>query len=241
VTTMQWQLPIGGTGARTYASGLVAPLRTLVRTGVINLLAPLLRLPSNALGFATTIAEMPFKIEHGGRDDFEIDVLMDILNNRAPAYAVALGDSKNKAAGMAPSQGRATIEIDVYSFCGHARNIVLGRLAADGSSLAYDAYDPGIEVMMEVARQLVDGARLNATLLGTKASEITWTGEANILTTKDKTVWAQTYTIDVVQNLPDFPGVTRYLTLLDAQHRIGASDPPNPLTPPLIHTDTTVP
>lgn len=204
---------------RTYDSGLTLPIRTTIRTGVIELLLPTKRTALNPLGFAVAVVAMPLKIRGRGDDDFEIDVLMEILNNRAPAYAVAVGDLKAKPQGMAPGQGRGQLDVDVYSFCNHNRHLVLGRLEPDVTSLAFDVRDPGIDAMLEVARALLFDKRITAA--GTQAKELKFEEEVSLITGRDQSVWMQSFTIEVSTNHPQWPGVVDYLQQLVAVHRIG--------------------
>jgi hypothetical protein len=223
---------------RTFDTGLAEPLRTLIRNAIVERLAVLTRAQG---AFAQGIVPMPFalKSQLRGMDETELGFFLDALNGRTPAYGVALGDTKvvKRSAGSRVGE----LEVEIYSFCSHQRNLVLGRLEADGPAMLFDIKDPGIDVMLELMRERLDEQQLDVETIGGKAKEMRFEGEYELLTNRNQSIWGSMFSIQV--ELPANPNrdIVEYLTTLDTKHRIGAGSPPNPATNPLIETLTTVP
>lgn len=214
---------------RTFDSGLSAPIRTLVRNDVIAKLGPMLR---SAGAFAQAIVPYPFAMKYLGQDDYEIDLLLDIVGNMNPVYAVGVGDMPGKRAGAA-GNNMGTLDVDVYCFTNHMRHLTLGRLEADPVALAVDTADPGIEVMLELARMYLTDT-MPGPLLGTKAKELRFVGEHHMVTLREATLWCSRYSVEVELTSKTSRTVYEYITELKTTHKIGAGSTPAPLSGGLL-------
>lgn len=219
---------------RTFDTGLQYPTRTLIRSAIIERLQPLTR--ANG-AYARAVEALPFamKSQLRGMDESELGFLLDILNGRAPSYGIALGDMK-LVKRMTGGNSIGELEVEIYSFCNHERNLVVGRLEADFPAGQFDINDPGLDVMLQLLRE-----RLADQTLCEKAKEMRFEGEYELLTQRKASIWGSMFSIEV--ECPSNPDrdVTQYLNALDVKHRIGAGSTPNPATNPLIETLTTVP
>ena len=237
---------------RTYDSGLTKPLPTLLREGIITKLAPTLR--SNG-AYAVAIVPFPYVMTGGElRAEHDLDVLIRLVGNRCPAYAVGVGDIRGKRAGSAGSY-IGEVEVEVYCITNHMRHIVEGRLAADppasAGTVPADKLDPGVEVMREFCRMFLSdcvpvvGGTAQAgnpySVYGTKIKELNYEGERELITTPEHTVWGVRFSCTIELETNMLRGAVQLLTEIMSKHRIGAYDPPNPATPPLIQSLTDVP
>lgn len=223
---------------RIYDSGLPKPLPTLIREGAIAKLSPLLR--ANG-GFAVAIVPFPYVINGTElRTDHDLDLLIDLVGAaRCPAYAVACGDISGRRAGAAGNY-LGDMELEVYCLTSHMRHVVEGRLAADAPAQLTDRLDPGVEVMREMARiYLTDqypvvGGGSGFSAYGTKAKELRYEGERELVTMKEHTVWSVRFSITVELQADMLRGATALLTEIMTKMRIGAGEQPDPATPPLV-------
>lgn len=224
---------------RSFDSGFALPMRTMMRHGVMNLLAPTLYDQSlNPNGYASGVIGFPFVMRYRGDDDFETDVLVELARNRAPGYAVATGDMK-VGRGGAVGKNLGTLDVVIYSFNDHKRDLVEGRLEGDVEADQALSKDPGIDVMLEYAFQLVADRKVEA--MGTKGKEIRFAEEHHVFTHKSITVWASSFTVEVERNVNQNPGVTQLITGLDAKHRFRGDIAPDPTADPLIETLSLIP
>jgi hypothetical protein len=222
--------------ARTFDSGLSLPIRTHVRNGIISKLAPLLKSAGN---FASGIEGLPFILHGSDIDETIVKMVLDLFNGRSPMYGVALGDCKVRAAG-APGFKRGILEVEVSGFCNHQLHLMLGRMAPDVKANAFNTADPGIEVMMELAQQLLTDQTLGAPLNG-KAKELVLQEEVELISMREMTMWALQYTIDVEIRANDKRDITERIESIYTVHRIGAGEAPDPETDPLIEHQTNIP
>lgn len=230
---------------RTYDTGLAGPVRTLIREAIIGLLEPLLREQG---GFALGVDSMPCLIPKHVDDSYEVELLEDILNARSPAYLVAVGDMKAKAAGSGGDTG--TYEIEVYAVTKHMRHLVLGRLSSDAAAIGNDALDPGIEVMIELARMYLNGQRLgpppkagDPPSLAKIASQLALEGERHIVTHRELTIWAIGFSVDVSLESEFHRGATEFITSVLISHHVGIDPVPvaDVDSTPVVQTQFPVP
>ena len=202
--------------AHQFDTGLAKPLRTLIRDGVVELLSGLLA-PTGYLR-----AVIPWGgIVRGYTDELGIDLLWAALNGRAPAIAVGLGDRVAKPAGMGGHNHTADLELVVYLICNNQRSTTEGRHKADVRALASDLLDPGLDVMMEHAEELIIGQRVGGTSSTNAVGEV-WrstpaikqivpTREEELKTDNTATLWAQRYALTVLRTINPKRGVTQML------------------------------
>lgn len=217
----------------------------MIRAGVKAKLAPMLRSSGQ---FAAVIADYPYVMEG---TDYDLDLAINIVGTQCPAYLVACGDMGGKRAGAAGSY-LGDLDVEVYAITNHMRHIVAGRLAADAPALvgssASDLLDPGVEVMVELARMFLSDQYPVTTLVdtqgfayGSKVKELRLGGERHLLTHREHTIWGVRFQLVVELPADQLRGATALLLELAASSRIGAGDAPDPVTPPLIETLTILP
>jgi hypothetical protein len=191
--------------SRTYDSGLAAPIRTLVRDNVVRLLAPL-GVPAG--GFLEAIIPIGFDVDR--TDEAAIDLLWQELRGKAPAIAVAVLGGVYEPAG-APTRWRETLTIDVYVLSSHRRGTTEGRIEGDNIAAADLAADPGIDVCLELAWQLLCNADLG---IGPHAPPLVPHRQDPLVAEDDKTIWRQTYSCKVTRDVNPNRNVTQLITKL---------------------------
>lgn len=230
---------------RTFDTGLPQAARSLIRAGIRAKLAPMLK---SAGQFAAVIGDFPYLMEG---TDYDLDLAIDIVGTQCPAYLVALGDLGGKRSGAAGSY-LGDLDVEVLCITNHMRHIVQGRLGADAPALVgsapSDLLDPGVEVMVELARMFLSDQYPVTTLVdtqgkgyGSKVKELRLVGERHLLTHREHTIWGVRFSLVIELPADQLRGATQMLTELDAKHRIGAYTTPDPATPPLIETLTVLP
>lgn len=177
--------------AHSFDTGLSAPQRTLIRDGVITLLSPLKR---SAGGYLADVAEFGWVVRTY-TDVHGIERLMKTIN-RAPAIAVGLGSlfgaPSPRAMGAGSNSAMGELEILLYCATQHARDQVVGRHKADVVALADDIADPGLDIIMEHARELMLGM-YPAT--ATSVKQIKFQSEEELVSDEPITIWLQTYRV----------------------------------------------
>lgn len=203
--------------AHEFDTGLARAQRTLIRDGVVTLLSGLLR--SNGGYLAAVI---PFGgVVRGYTDLGGIDTLKAALNGRAPSIAVGLGDRAVDAGGMGGFNFKGTIELVLYHYANHIRSLTEGRTKIDARGLASDVADPGLDVMLEHAEELLIGQRVGGPTTQNAAGEvrrstssikqIVPTREEELETDNTSTIWAQRYAVRVERTINPHRTVSQML------------------------------
>jgi hypothetical protein len=203
--------------AHQFDTGLARAQRTLVRDGVVAVLSGLLRVNGGYLQ-----AVVPWGgIVRGYTDEVGIDMLHRALNGRAPAIAVALGDRIAAPAGIGGFNFKADIELVLYHYSNHPRSMTSGRTTIDAAALASDVLDPGLDVQLEHAEDLLIGQRLGGPETTNEVNEkkrstptikrIVPTREEELATEAGWTLWAQRYAVQVERTINPHRGVTQML------------------------------
>lgn len=206
--------------AHSFDTGLSRPQRTLVREGIVQLLSGLVR--ANG-GYVAAV--LPWAgVVRGWQDSEGIDNLLALLNGRAPAIVVGLGDGNKTPAGMGGFNYKMDIEVTLYHFSNHARSLTEGRVSADARALADDTRDPGLDVMMEHAEELLGGIRVGKAPVTNPVGEVDRSipgihmispdREEEIATDETHTIWAQRFKVTVSRKLDRFRTVTELLASL---------------------------
>lgn len=219
--------------AHQFDTGLQRAQRTTIRNGAVTLLSGLLR--SNG-GYLQAV--IPWGgLVRGYTDQVGIDMLMVALNGRAPGIAVGLGDRTIKPGGVGGFAFKASVQLVVYFYSSHARDITDGRMAIDVAALAADTADPGLELIMEQIEELLVGQYpgTNSTV-----KQVVPYLEEELRTEPNETLWAQHYSVVVDRVINPYRTLTQLLT--DFRTKVRTSDPemvsPND---PLLEMDKPIP
>lgn len=226
-----WQLP-GPPPGHAFDTGLSRAQRTLIRNGAVTLLAGLLR----PVGYLQAV--IPFGgIVRGYTDDPGIEALHLALNGRAPSIAIALGDCTLQPAGMGGFNFKGECELIAYHYSNHWRDHELGRHEIDVAGIANNAADPGLDVMMEHAQQLLIGQRAGSSAT---IKQIVPLREEELRTENGFTLWAQRYSVTVSRTIDPYRGVTQILD--EIRTKVRTSDVINePPAAPLVETQILLP
>lgn len=220
--------------AHQFDTGLAMPQRTLIRRGVVELLSGLKR--SNG-GYLKDVVSFG-GVVRSFTDEVGIDLLWTTLQGRTPAIAVALGDRITAAGGIGGTRGIGELELLVYFYSQHARDIMAGRHEKDVVAVADDSKDPGLDVMMEHAEELLIGQRLGATAVTNPVGEvnratasikqIVFGREEELRTEHGFTLWVQRYQVTVTRSINKLRDVSQLITELNTKTRTSDAemDPP---------------
>lgn len=216
--------------AHAFDTGLAAPSRSLIRTRALALLAPLAA-PTGYLA-----AVVPFgAVVRSWTDDAGIDLLVEALSGRAPAIGVALGD------GVSSPQGdrfhfTEDVELLLYHVSNQARDLVTGRLATDVAGAASNQADPGLEVAMAHAKELLVGQFMHASSPAIKHCRPD--REAELTSQGAITIWLQTFQVRLSYSINRNRGVAQLLESIGWRTTREEGEVSLPTEPPL--NDTTI-
>lgn len=219
--------------AHSFDTGRPRAQRTLIRDRAVTLLSGLLR--ANG-GYLQAVA--PFGgVVRSYQDPPEIiDELWNTLNGRAPAIAIALGDWAGGAAGMGGFNLKGDLELLVYFFTNHARDLELGRHSIDAVALASDTADPGLDVMMEHASELLIGQYGD---VSPTIKQLRLNREEEIRTELGFALWVQRYAITVTRTINPHRGVTQLLEEFRSMVRTTDLEM-EPPAPPVVDFENTL-
>ncbi len=222
-----------------FDGGLELPYRTIVRNAVVELLSPLLRAND---GFLAAVVKLPDRIQR--MDENGSMQLFQQLLGRAPAIGVAIGDRVAQPAGISGNRQLTFLDVHVFFINNHARSL-MARVEADVTStgdgellLATASADPGIDVAMQCAEELLIGRQLErpapqppeAPDLGTGKGVIRHLElrrEESLITDNQATVWEQTYVVGVSRSINKTRGVLARLLGIDTNiHPPGEPESP---------------
>lgn len=197
---------------RKFDTGASAPMRTILRSHIVARLARLLRTDPSGRGFVTAI--LPFGgVVRSYTDELGIDELYTLLNGRAPAIAVGLGDKNYKAAGAGGYQFTSFVDVHVYFASMHSRSL-FARQAGDFIATVVPTLDPGIDVMMELTEDLLIGERARDAdgTFSPAIKSLKPKREEELATSNDITLWVQTYEAELTRTIDEHRDVTQKVT-----------------------------
>jgi hypothetical protein len=217
--------------AHAFDTSLSRAQRTLIRAGAVTLLAGLKR-PAGYLQ-----AVVPWGgIVRSFQDDLGIDLLWQTLAGRAPAMAIALGDKVSVPKGMGGFNFAGEIELIVYHISNHPRDLELGRLEIDVAGLAANTSDPGLDVMMEHAEELLIG---QVAAVSNTIKQIRPHREEELRTEDGVTLWAQRYSVLVARTINPHRNVSTLLTEMRSAIRTSDAVTDVP-APPLVTVESAI-
>ncbi len=208
--------------AHAFDTGLARTQRTLIRDGIVELLGGLLHNDHDGELGGYLRAVIPWGgVIRGFTDEIGIDLLWSALNGRAPAIAVCLGDKVGQNAGLGGFNVKADLELVLYHYSNNQISMTDGRTSISTRAGSSNARDPGLDVMLEHAEELVLGQRVGATLatnpIGEKSrstpsiKQVVFLREEELRTDKTLTLWAQRFSVRVDRVIDPHRGVTQML------------------------------
>lgn len=230
-----------------FDGGLSLPYRTMVRNAVIARLEPLLRANE---GFLATIVKLPGRLQRLD-DEGSAKLFMQVLG-RAPAIGVACGDRTGQSNSHTGKRALTFLDVHIY-FLNNSGRSLMARIesdvvsAGDGDELEPNAAaDPGLDVAMQCAEELLTGEQLERAPVAPPAAPAPNAGtgvirhlefkrEEEIVTSNQVTVWEQTYTVGVSRSIDRTRGVLRLLGIDTTIHPPGV-----PLSPARIEFSTEI-
>lgn len=224
--------------ARTFDTGLVLANRTVVRNRVAELLSPLLR--KNG-GFLRAIDKLDAPLE--AYDDDGLQELFSLLLGRAPSIVIACGDRDVQPAGAA-FRAMSFLEVHVYFVNNTPRSLIAraeGDVVSAGSPshtppiAADDTADPGIDVAMQCAEELLIGQRLDTATEGSVIKHLQLKRERPLRASKRAALWSQIYLVGVTRTINATRGLTK--KMLGINTTIREAD--QPAESPSSTTETT--
>lgn len=219
--------------AHAFDTGLPTAQRTLIRNGAVTLLSGLLA--SNGGYLAAVVPWGGVLRSH--QDEIGIELLRQKLLGRTPSIAIALGDYVPDSKGMGGFNFAGELELLVYFATNHQRDLESGRLAIDAAGLAADTADPGLDVIMEHAQELLVGQRCGAS---STIKQVRPEREEELRTEPDLTIWVQRYSVITTRKVAEFRTVEQLLA--GFRTRVRTTDPAqaDPV-PPTAEAQTDIP
>lgn len=212
--------------AHKFDSGSTKPQRTRIQQGALSILSGLRKSEGGYL-----LALEPFgAVITNKDDDIGAAQLVSVLT-KMPAIAVALGDRTSEVKGMGGYAEVGDIELLIYVASSNARNMEIGRQQIDGTGLASDHADPGLHVILDHAKELLLGQRLDD---GSDIKQVRPVREEALYSSTAMTVWLQTYRVSVDTRISEFRTVTQLLTSI----RYRAAVDPGEVRLPAVATKT---
>ena len=198
-----------------FDTGFDLPQRTRIRRGAVSLLSGLKR--SNG-GYLMDV------IPWGGivRVYTDVDGVASLQGalKKMPAIAVAVGDRSSEVKTIGGYNEWGSIDLLVYFVSNNARADQIWRHEADATGRANDMADPGLDVMMDHAKELLIGQRCGAP--GNDIKQIRPQNERELYTDQSHTIWVQEYQITTLVQISEFRTVTQ---LLESIRFRAATDP----------------
>lgn len=223
--------------AHAYDTGLALPQRTLLRRGAVDLLEGLLVANGGYLR-----AVLPWGgVVRGYTDEVGINLIQALLNGRAPAMVVGLGDGVGSDGSLGGFRFAKALELVVYHYSNHARSVTSGRTEIDVTAAASNSADPGLDVMMEHAEELLIGQRVGGAEVVNPVNErarstvsikqIRWSREEELATDPTLTLWRQVFTVTVTRDINKFRDVSQLLESIHTIVRPSDVPTPDPMDP----------
>lgn len=201
--------------AHSFDTGAAQPQRTRIRNAAVSLLAGLKR-PTGYL-----VEVMPTRlIVRTWQDRDGVATLFGTIN-RFPSIGVAVGDRVSNVKAIGGYQEQGDIELLLYFASNNARAGVEGRQAIDTAGLASDTADPGLDVMMDHAKELLIGRYSDA---GLDIKQIRPSREEQLVTEAPVEIWLQTYMVTTLVQISEFRTVTQLLESIRFRAAINPSE-----------------
>ncbi len=208
------------------------PQRTIVRRGAVALLGKLKR--ANG-GYLQDVR--PFGgIVRSYTDEPDIEIMQKALG-AAPAIGVALASRTFHTLAIGRRQALSELQLLLYFLNQHSRDGLSGRHEADSVALADDHADPGLDLIMEHAIELMHGSY--PSLLTGTVKQIQIKSEQELATSGALTLWMQTYDL----TLQSYTGGREWRTaeqLITSLHWRTTTDPNEPNRPASAVAPTTI-
>lgn len=179
-----------------FDSGLVLPQRTIIRRAAVQLLSGLKRSSGGYLADVRSFGG----IVRTYTDETDIEALVKAMGG-TPSIAVALATRDFHPVGIgnnnsgnrlgAAGQSLSRLQLLLYFAAQHGRDALTGRHEADSVAAVDDKADPGLDVIMEHALELMNGQYVTATVGTIKQLQIA--SEQELVTMPQVTIWLQTY------------------------------------------------
>ena len=208
------------------------PQRTLVRRGAVELLSKLKRSNGGYLqdvrGFGGIVRTYT--------DEPDIEILQKALG-ATPAIGVALASRTFETLAIGGRQAKSDLQLLLYFASQHSRDMLVGRHEADIVATADDTADPGLDVMMEHAIELMHGS-YPSILTGT-IKQIRIKTEQELATSGAVTIWLQTYDL----TLQSYTGSKEFRTaeeIITSLHWRTTTDRDEPNRPASAVAPTTI-
>lgn len=179
--------------SHVFDHGLSLPVRTLVRLAAIARLAPKAR--ANG-GYLEAIEPFPYVVQ-GVRDEDGVDHAFQVLNGRAPAVLIALGDKRFESTSTTQHRYQGDLGLQVLIVSNSSRGL-LDRLTLDPVAEADDTADPGADVILEHVAELLIGCDLG---IGSKVQDPRPVSEEHLGTEEALTLWALNFTISAAASV----------------------------------------
>lgn len=185
-----------------FDTGLSLPQRTIIRRAAVQILSPLTRANGGYLA-----AVKPFGgVVRTYTDEIDIELLQKAMGS-TPAIGVSLATRQFRNAAImtggtlganrsnkAP-QALSELQLRLYLSSQHSRDGLTGRHESDTVAAVDVTADPGLDVIMEHAIELMHGTYPTATIGTVKQIEIET--EEELATLPHVTIWMQTYKLTI--------------------------------------------
>lgn len=215
------------TQSHIFSTGLSRPQRTELRSSAVSLLS---KLKIDQGGYLVDV------IAFGGivrsyTDKPDIELFVKQVG-RMPSIGVALGTRRFETIGTSRTQYKSELQLILYFANQHSRDMEIGRHEMDLVAQRNPHADPGLDVMMEHALELIAGQFTQAT---PTVKQIIPVVEEELVTSPEITVWMQTYDVQLdVMTLSkgrEFRTADQMLTAWRARLTTDPAEAPPPAAP----------
>lgn len=214
-----------------FATGLSLPQRTLLRSGAARVLGALKidRSKPSGGGYLNDVLEFG-GIVRSYTDAPDIELLVKQMG-RLPSIGVALATRRFETINTARTQFKSEIQLLLYFSTSHGRDMEIGRHQMDVTALRDPHADPGLDVMMEHALELLAGQFVADTPTVKQCIPVV---EQELVTFPNITIWTQTYDVQLdtltLGKNKEFRTADQLLTAWQARVTTDPTDP-RPPTP----------
>ncbi len=128
----------------------------------------------------------------------DVDGISALVNaiSKAPAIAVAVGDRSSRVSGIGGYNEMGEIDLCCYFATNNIRNQQIWRQESDVAGLADDHADPGLDVMLDHAKELLLGQYIGGPV-GKDIKQLRPEREYELATDQSVTIWVQEYKVTV--------------------------------------------
>lgn len=218
--------------SHSFDTGAALPQRTILRRGAVELLSKLKR---SAGGYLQDVKSFGALVRTY-TDELDIELLQKALG-ATPAIGVALGTREFETLAIGGRQAKSECHLMLYFSNQHGRDGLTGRHEGDSVSLVDVHADPGLDVTMEHAIELMHGSYPSMTT-GT-VKQIRIKTELELVTLPTVTIWMQTYVV----TMQSYTGSREFRTaeqLIDSLHWRTTTDRNEPNRPAPAVAPTTI-